>query len=380
MTAAPETLALYLHWPFCEAKCPYCDFNSHVTASVDHDRWRRAFLSELDRTAAETHGRIVTSVFIGGGTPSLMEPWVVAAILDRIAALWPLAPDVEISMEANPSSVEAERLSGFRAAGVGRVSLGVQALVDADLRRLGRLHNVGEALAAMETARSIFPRTSFDLIYARQDQTPEAWSEELVRALSFEPDHLSLYQLTIEPGTPFARRADRGTLRGLPDEDAGADMFEATQALCDEAGLPAYEISNHARPGAECRHNITYWTGGDWAGIGPGAHGRLTLGTERVATVGHLAPGAWLGAVEAGSGDASRNVIPTDEADEERVLMGLRLARGLDLGALSSPFAETMLRKAKPLAEMGLLTTTSDRIALTPKGRPLLDAVLREML
>ena len=373
-------LALYLHWPFCESKCPYCDFNSHVAGAVDHAAWQEAFLRELSRTADETPERRITSVFFGGGTPSLMEPKVVGAILDAVAGHWTVADEVEISLEANPSSVEAERLAGFRSAGVGRVSLGVQALRDADLRRLGRRHDVAEALAAMRIARELFDRTSFDLIYARQDQGLADWRAELGGALSFAPDHLSLYQLTVEPGTPFAYRASRGGLRGLPDEDLGADLFAATQEMCEAAGLPAYEISNHARPGFECRHNLTYWTGGDWAGIGPGAHGRLTLKGQRFATVGHMRPATWLEAAAAGCGEASRELVPVADADEEAVIMGLRLRDGLALSRLSPKLRDQVTERSADLVEWGLAETIGDVLRLTPAGRPILDGAIRQLL
>ena len=276
---------VYVHWPFCQAKCPYCDFNSHVAASVDHDLWLEAYLAEIDAAAAMTGARDVRSVFFGGGTPSLMEPRVVGAVLDRVAARWRVSGQVEVTLEANPTSVEAARLAGYRTAGVNRVSLGVQALNDQDLRRLGRLHSAAEALTAVGVAREIFERVSFDLIYARQDQAVQDWEAELAQALALGPDHVSLYQLTIEDGTAFGDRHRRGRLPGLPDEDRAADLYDVTQSLTEAAGLPAYEVSNHARPGAEARHNLLYWESGDYAGIGPGAHGRLTLGGIRSATV-----------------------------------------------------------------------------------------------
>ena len=259
--------ALYLHWPFCAAKCPYCDFNSHVAAGVDHARWLRAFRHEIRRLADETGPRVLTSVFWGGGTPSLMPADLVAAVLAEVRSAWPMANDAEVTLEANPTSAEAGRCRAYAAAWVNRVSIGVQALDDADLRRLGRLHSVAEGLATVEMARAVFPRVSFDLIYARQDQTPEAWEAELRRALALGPDHLSLYQLTIEPGTAYGARQAAGRLKGLPDEDAAAEMFHRTQELCAAAGLPAYEVSNHARAGAESRHNLIYWRSGDWAGV-----------------------------------------------------------------------------------------------------------------
>ena len=297
---------LYLHWPFCQSKCPYCDFNSHVAGAVDEARWARAFEAEIARVAAETGPRALSSVFLGGGTPSLMSPELVASVLGAARAAWPMGEDVEVTLEANPTSVEAGRFRGYRDAGVNRVSLGVQALDDADLRRLGRRHDLAQALAAIEVARATFERVSFDLIYARQHQSAAAWRAELVRALAMGPDHLSLYQLTIEDGTAFGARLAAGRLPGLPDEDAGAELYEITQDMCDAAGLPAYEVSNHARPGAASRHNLIYWRGGDWAGVGPGAHGRLTLDGRRWASEAEPRPDTWLAAVEAGSGDRPR--------------------------------------------------------------------------
>ncbi|MGE5503644.1 MAG: radical SAM family heme chaperone HemW, partial [Actinomycetota bacterium] len=271
MTAS---LAVYIHWPFCLSKCPYCDFNSHVAAAIDQRRWRAALLAELEWFAALAPGRTVTSIFFGGGTPTLMDPDTAGALVDRVKALWATAPDLEVTLEANPSTVEAGRFRAFRAAGVGRLSLGIQALDDAALKLLGRRHDLAEALAALAVARQTFDRFSFDLIYARPGQTVAAWRDELARALDMAGDHLSLYQLTIEEGTAFAPVFARGDLV-LPPEDEAAEMFEATQDMTAAAGLPAYEVSNHARPGQESRHNLTYWLGGDYAGVGPGAHGRL---------------------------------------------------------------------------------------------------------
>jgi putative oxygen-independent coproporphyrinogen III oxidase len=293
-TAVSGDFGLYVHWPFCQAKCPYCDFNSHVSSGIDHQKWSSAYISEIKRVSAETGPRILRSVFFGGGTPSLMEPATVAAILDAARAAWTCANDIEITLEANPTSIEASRFQAFRDAGINRVSVGIQALNDTDLKRLGRLHTAAEARVAFDVARSTFSRVSFDLIYARQEQTPDQWRRELREALDMAADHLSLYQLTIEPGTAFADRFAKGSLRGLPSEDAAADMFDITQEMCADVGLHAYEISNHARPGAESRHNLIYWRGGDWAGIGPGAHGRLTLNGRRWSTETELAPALWL--------------------------------------------------------------------------------------
>jgi oxygen-independent coproporphyrinogen-3 oxidase len=369
---------LYIHWPFCQAKCPYCDFNSHVAAQIDEFRWSRAYLSEIERIGAETQGRVLSTVFFGGGTPSLMSPDLVAEILDKVRATWPMANDPEITLEANPTSVEAGRFRGYAEAGVNRVSMGIQALRDDDLRRLGRLHSVAEARAAFDIARAQFDRVSFDLIYARQDQTLGDWREELREALSMAIDHLSLYQLTIEDGTAFGDRFRRGRLRGLPDEDLAADMYELTQEICDAHGMPGYETSNHARSGAESRHNLIYWRSGDYAGIGPGAHGRLTLGATRLATEALRAPGTWLQAVEArGSGEMPREVVPEAEQIEEYALMGLRLADGVDAVPLRDN--PSLSRNINGLISSGLLEETQGRLRTTDAGRPLLNAILREI-
>ncbi len=372
---------LYLHWPFCQSKCPYCDFNSHVAGAVDEARWLRAFEAEIARSAAETGPRVLTSVFLGGGTPSLMSPRLVAGVLGAARAAWRVAEGAEVTLEANPTSVEAGRFRGYRDAGVNRVSLGVQALDDADLRRLGRRHDVAQALAAVELARATFERVSFDLIYARQHQTAAAWREELARALAMGPDHLSLYQLTIEDGTAFGARHAAGRLPGLPDDDAGAALYEITQALCEAAGLPAYEVSNHARPGAESRHNLVYWRGGDWAGIGPGAHGRLTIDGRRWATEAEPRPEAWLAAVEAGSGERPRAEIDPEERGAEHLMMGLRLSEGVSMARHRAaggapPAAEALA----DLTGLGLIRVEGDRLRATERGRPVLDAVLRALL
>ncbi|MCE0506290.1 radical SAM family heme chaperone HemW [Roseivivax sp. GX 12232] len=372
---------LYVHWPFCEAKCPYCDFNSHVTREIDTERWRRAYLAELDREAERTGGRALTSIFFGGGTPSLMEPGLVGEIIDRAAKHWSLGPEVEITLEANPRSVEAERFQGFARAGVNRVSMGLQALNDADLRRLGRLHSVEESLAAFEVARAAFPRVSFDLIYARQDQCLADWEAELTRALDLAADHLSLYQLTIERGTAFWERQSRGALPGLPDEDRAAELYEATQALCEARGLPAYEVSNHAKPGAESRHNLVYWRYGDYLGIGPGAHGRLTLDGARQATEAWRNPGAWLDAVERGDGTRVTQEVPPTEQAVEYLMLGMRVLDGIDMERLSAMDPQAAPEAARAhLREIGLLWEEHGRIGVTRDGRLLLNAVLTELL
>ncbi len=373
---------LYLHWPFCAAKCPYCDFNSHVAAEIDQTRWQAAYISELDRYGAETAGRVLQSIYFGGGTPSLMQPALVAAILERAGDLWTFANDVEITLEANPTSVEAGRFAGYRAAGVNRVSVGVQALNDADLRRLGRRHSAAEARAALQLARKTFERVNFDLIYARQDQSLQDWQAELDEALALGLEHLSLYQLTIEPGTAFGDRLAAGGLHGLPGEDLSADMFFLTQALCDAAGFPAYEVSNHARPGQESRHNLMYWRSGDYIGIGPGAHGRLTLNGVRYATETPLQPAAWLSAVDGGRGGESlRTRLSGADQAGEFLMMGLRTGEGVDLARYQRRSdAPIDHNKIKGLADLGLVELDRDVLRTTAQGRPLLNAILRELL
>lgn len=373
---------LYVHWPFCAAKCPYCDFNSHVSASVDQTRWARALASEIARLAEELPGRHLDSIFFGGGTPSLMLPETVDHVLRAARAAWGFANHIEITLEANPTSVERARFRGFAEAGVNRVSMGIQALNDRDLRALGRTHDVAEARAAFEVARSVFQRVSFDLIYARQGQDRAAWQAELREALAMAADHLSLYQLTIEPGTVFGRRAQAGTLRGLPDEDLAADMYLDTQDICEKAGLPGYEISNHAAPGAESRHNLIYWRQGDWAAIGPGAHGRITLPGGRFATEAHLSPGAWLNAVEtSGNGESLREAVPSCEQATELLLMGLRLSEGISESRHARLSGASLSSDAVARLEaLGMITRASDRLRVTEAGRPVLNAILRELV
>ena len=373
---------LYLHWPFCQSKCPYCDFNSHVAASIDQGRWQRAYLAEIDRIGAETQGRVLNTVFFGGGTPSLMDPDLVAAVLDRVRATWTVANDWEVTLEANPGSVEAGRFRAYRAAGVNRLSMGVQALNDADLRRLGRLHSLDEALRAFETARQSFDRVSFDLIYARQDQSPEDWGRELDLALGLAVDHLSLYQLTIEDGTAFGARHAAGGLRGLPDEGRSVALYEITQDRCAAAGMPGYEISNHARPGAESRHNLIYWRGGDYAGIGPGAHGRLTLDGVRWATEAPRMPEEWLALVGgAGCGDAPRVAMTGPERATEYLLMSLRLAEGSDLERFAALNGRPLdAAEVAELEAMGMVDLRAGRLMATAQGRMVLNAILRRLL
>jgi len=372
---------LYLHWPFCQSKCPYCDFNSHVAARIDQPRWQRAYLAEIDRIGAETKGRVLNSVFFGGGTPSLMDPDLVAAILARVCETWTLANDCEITLEANPGSVEAGRFRGYHDAGVNRISMGIQALNDIDLRRLGRRHTVGEARAALDVARATFDRVSFDLIYARQNQTLADWRAELQAALAMAADHLSLYQLTVEAGTVFGDRLARGMLRGLPGDDLAADFYAVTQELCEAAGLPAYEISNHARTGAESRHNLIYWRAGDYAGIGPGAHGRLTLNGIRLATEAPRTPTVWLALVEAeGCGELVRDVVaPADQA-LEYLMMALRLREGVSASRFASLGGRPVnaVRLAR-MVEISMLVTKDDHICATKNGRMVLNSVLAEL-
>ncbi|WP_298361025.1 radical SAM family heme chaperone HemW [uncultured Litoreibacter sp.] len=372
---------LYIHWPFCQAKCPYCDFNSHVVKSIDQDRWARAYLSELDRVAEDTSDRILGTVFFGGGTPSLMDPKIVDQIMDRIRANWSLANDFEATMEANPSSVEAYRFQAYRAAGVDRVSLGIQALNDADLKALGRLHSADEAKAALDIAGSTFDRVSFDLIYARQNQSLTDWEVELTKALSYGTSHMSLYQLTIEDGTAFGERFKAGKLRDLPDDDLAADMFELTQTKMNDAGMPAYEVSNHAKPGQESRHNLIYWRGGDYLGIGPGAHGRITDNGTRYGTETPLAPSVWLTAVEdSGSGQSVKTPITPDEAETEYVMMSLRTSEGTDLARLSPALIDSISFKINSLVDVGLIIQTDTRISVPAEKRVLLNAILKELL
>ncbi len=372
---------LYLHWPYCAAKCPYCDFNSHVARDIDHARWRDAYLTEIDRWADRVPGRVLTSVFFGGGTPSLMLPETVGAILERIERAWPVANDLEVTLEANPGSVEAGRFREFAQAGVSRVSLGIQAMNDTDLRRLGRIHSAAEARQAFEIARAHFDRVSFDLIYARQDQSLAEWQGELRAALEMAADHLSLYQLTIEPGTAFGDRHARGGLRGLPQDTLAADMFEATQDLCAAAGLPAYEVSNHARPGAESRHNLIYWRYGDYVGIGPGAHGRVTLAGQRHATESWSSPERWLNAVDEGEAEKLLDPIPAGDQAAEYLMMGLRITDGIDAARYRALAGRDLPKDTLDhLQEIGMIATDGARVRVTPRGRMVLNAVVTGML
>jgi oxygen-independent coproporphyrinogen-3 oxidase len=378
--AAP--FGVYIHWPFCLSKCPYCDFNSHVRqAAIDQPRYVKAFTAEIAATAQRATGRTVSTIFFGGGTPSLMEAETVGAVLDAIGRHWTVAPDVEVTLEANPTSVEAARFRGYRAAGVNRVSLGVQSLDDAILRQLGRLHTAQEALAAVAVARTIFERYSFDLIYARPAQTVAAWRAELTRALGEAGDHLSLYQLTIEPDTPFAALHAGGKLV-LPGDDLGRDLYDLTLDQCAAAGLPAYEVSNHARPGGECRHNLVYWHYGEYAGIGPGAHGRLVVDGARRATATEKRPETWLMRVEAtGHGVTTDDELTRDEQADEFLLMGLRLAEGIDPARYAALAGRPLdLERIAALIGHGFVETTADgRLRVTRSGFPVLDAVVADL-
>ena len=373
---------VYVHWPFCASKCPYCDFNSHVRHQrIDEPRFAAAFAREIAHQAEMTPGRTVSSIFQGGGTPSLMQPATVGAILDSIAAHWSVAPDVEVTLEANPTSVEAARLRGYRAAGVNRLSLGVQAMNDTDLRALGRLHSASEAMAAVAMASMIFERYSFDLIYARPRQTPAAWAAELEEAIGRAAEHLSLYQLTIEAGTMFERLRDAGKLV-VPDAETARVLYDVTREICEKHGLPGYEISNHARPGAECRHNLVYWRYGEYAGVGPGAHARLATGTGRFALSTELVPEAWLARVEEqGHGVVEAERLSAEAEGDEFLLMGLRLSEGID------PARYTLLsgrvldeRRIQSLLQDNLVESAGDgRLRVSREGFPVLDAIVADL-
>jgi putative oxygen-independent coproporphyrinogen III oxidase len=372
---------IYIHWPFCQSKCPYCDFNSHVSAEVDQRLWARAFVSELERYHKETPDRIVNSIFFGGGTPSLMAPELLETAILCIVENWKIARDVEITLEANPSSVEAGRFEDYRGAGINRVSLGIQSLNDGDLKRLGRLHTANEALAAIEVAQQTFQRVSIDLIYARQDQTEDAWKRELANALSLGTEHLSLYQLTIEQGTAFGKRHSQGHLAGLPDDDLSANLYSLTQSMCEAAGLPAYEVSNHARPNAQSRHNMIYWQGGEYLGVGPGAHGRLVRNGERFATDTKLSPKGWLSAAFAGNAENSRVALSSQEQALEYLMMSLRLTEGANLDRLHY-ISSTLINKRKidELQGYDLIECKAGVLRATISGRLVLNAVIRELV
>ncbi len=376
--ARDNALALYIHWPFCVSKCPYCDFNSHVRETVDQAQWRTALLRDLAHEAEVGPARPLTSIFFGGGTPSLMPPETVAALIEAAERHWTFAPDIEITLEANPSSVEAARFAGLAAAGVNRVSLGLQSLDDSALRFLGRAHDVTEGLGALDTAQRHFARVSFDLIYALPGQSEATWEAQLGRALSFGTGHLSLYQLTIEPGTRFAALAAKGELQPT-DPDFAAGLYELTQEMTQAAGLPAYEISNHARVGEESRHNLTYWRYGDYLGIGPGAHGRR-VGT---ATQRHKKPENWLAALaRRGDGIQEETEIAREDRGVEALLMGLRLREGVDIARLEALAGRDVINRgaAARLKAQGLLRLDGSRLGVTPAGMLLLDAILAELV
>lgn len=390
----PAALAVYIHWPFCLSKCPYCDFNSHVRETIDAAAWQRAYLNQIRACAARTGPRRVTSLYFGGGTPSLMPPETAAAIIEAVAEAWTLERDAEITLEANPAAVDRARFAGFAAAGVNRVSIGVQSFDDRDLQFLGRNHSAADARRALRLARRHFGRFSFDLIYALPEQTAADWGTRLRDALAGAGDHLSLYQLTIEPGTAFHAQWQRGDL-ATPDDDTAGALYETTQEAMDAAGLPAYEISNHARPGAESRHNLAYWRYGDYAGIGPGAHGRLTVGGVRHATRQHRAPEVWLErALRAGdplAAEQGSTVVSGADAVVEAVMMGLRTAEGVPLARLAAlsddpegvpedVWAALDRDAIARLAEAGLLADEPDRLRATPAGRQRLNAVLAAIL
>ena len=374
-----EPLALYVHWPFCVTKCPYCDFNSHVRASIDDGQWCAALLKDLAIEAQKLPGRRLASIFFGGGTPSLMPPATVAAIIEAACRHWQPLENIEITLEANPSSVESARFAGFAAAGINRLSLGLQALDDADLKVLGRPHDLAQGLAALETAQKHFARVSFDLIYDRPGMTTASWQAELARALAFGTDHLSLYQLTLEPGTRFTALHKQGKLT-LPDPETSADLFDLTRVMTAAAGIPAYEVSNHARLGSESRHNLAYWTYGDYVGIGPGAHGRRSgIATERLKK-----PETWLAALESSGGGFTETTLTPAERATEALVMGLRLAGGIDAARFATRTGvalDSILRpeRVARLVDQGLIEQDSHLLRLTLAGQPFVDTVLKEI-
>ncbi len=380
-TESSRQVGIYLHWPFCEAKCPYCDFNSHVVASIDQDEWKRAYLKELSRYRDLFPEAVIKTIYIGGGTPSLMEPATVAEILDKISSYWRTTNTVEITLEANPSSVEAGKFKAYRAGGVNRVSLGVQALNDRSLKQLGRLHSAREARAALEIAQSTFDRASFDLIYARQDQSMTEWQNELKTALSFGFEHLSLYQLTVEDGTAFGDRWRRGKLLGLPDDDLSADMFDETVRLCADVGLEQYEVSNFAVPGQESIHNSIYWSGEPYFGIGPGAHGRVwNSDGARIATTTYLAPRRWLDAVSQGRGEDSWAALSAEEQGSEYLLMGLRTAKGISRSRYET-ISGLRLDQSKldDLSDLGILMVNDGQITVRKQYVKVLNSVISRL-
>ena len=373
-------LSLYIHWPFCLSKCPYCDFNSHVRQSIDEESWQSALIHELKRNRELTGPRDLKSIFFGGGTPSLMNPKTVGVIIQTATSLWNPLDNLEITLEANPNSVEVKRFQDLRQNGVNRISVGIQALNDDDLLLLGRQHSAVEALRAIEVACATFDRVSFDLIYARPDQTLKAWESELKAALAFGTSHLSLYQLTIEPGTAFAPLFARGELV-LPSDDLSADMFELTQSLMEKQNMPAYEVSNHAVPGSECLHNLVYWRYQDYVGVGPGAHGRLTVQEKKYATRQKKSPEVWLKSIqERGHGDEEVTQLTPVEQDQERLMMGLRLSEGVDLSLLLQPDSVLSKNALNSLIEEKYLEENGTFLKATPAGRQRLNPVLKHLL
>ncbi len=373
---------IYVHWPFCAAKCPYCDFNSHVRKSVDQKRWLTAICLELKNNASRTSGRIVNTIFFGGGTPSLMEPETVSGIINEISLLWELAPDIEISLEANPTSVEAQKFSDFSNAGVNRLSMGIQSLRNNDLKALGRMHTVIEARNAFDIAKKYFHRVSFDLIYARQGQLISDWKAELLEASAMAVDHLSLYQLTIEAGTRFGDLYDRGKLKGLPDDSLAADMYDATQELTFLNNMPAYEISNHALNGAESRHNLIYWRYGDYVGVGPGAHGRITSKGNRIATVTTQNPEDWLRNVELkGTATSDDEIIKPRDQAAEYLMMSLRLTEGLDMNRFKNLCGTALDNQViDKNIQNGLLKVNNNNLIATQRGKIILNTVIKDLL
>ncbi len=371
---------IYLHWPFCESKCPYCDFNSHVVQEIDQEAWLQAYLKCLDEAAINISPRVLNTVFFGGGTPSLMSPELVSEIMNRIKCLWTVSNDLEVTLEANPSSFEANKFKEYYDAGINRLSVGVQALNDKDLKRLGRLHSVNEAINAIEISNSIFNHTSLDLIYARQDQTIDDWSAELTRALELETSHLSLYQLTIEDGTMFGALSKKGKLKGLPVDDQAANLYEVTQEICNKFNLPAYEISNHSKPGSESRHNLIYWRYGDYLGVGPGAHGRITIDNKKLATVGRHDPREWLNAVR--NSKKYETITPISSVDQakEYMVMGLRISEGISLSRVKEICDHKIdENNINYLTDLGLITVDDDRLLVNTSGRIILNQIINKL-
>jgi putative oxygen-independent coproporphyrinogen III oxidase len=373
---------LYIHWPFCQSKCPYCDFNSHVSSNIDQEAWTEAYLSEISNNYHLSSEKVLNTVFFGGGTPSLMPSKTIETIITHILSLWKTSNQLEITLEANPTSIDVSRFKEYRSAGVNRVSVGVQSLDDTSLKCLGRLHTGKEAIIAVQTAQSVFDRVSFDLIYARQNQTIKAWEQELLSALSLGTNHMSLYQLTIEDGTVFGDRAKIGKLPGLPSEDLSADMYTLTQEIMSSNRLPLYEVSNHAFPGEESRHNLIYWRGGDFIGIGPGAHGRYYQGPKRKATVMTKNPNKWLSQIKRlGHGAEPSTVLSKSDEALEYLMMSARLVEGTDLKFLDTLDLNLLnYNNIKGLKKLGLIFVKNERMVVTPEGRPVLNSVLSELI